>query len=204
MIPAMPFHQRPAFWAAALILALGAVAALRIGDAIGPSAGYLLIVIAMSLMIPFVRTTMARQKSRGHLSPAIARYTRRFMIASFGYMLGLGLAVTIHERVALSTGGSALIALLPILPIVGMVWTMARYLFEETDEYLRHRAMMASLFGLGFVLTGGTFWGFLETFEVAPHVDAWWVFPVWAIGLGAAQCAMAQCDRRGSGIGGNA
>ena len=40
---------------------------------------------------------------------------------------------------------------------------------------------------LGLVLALGIFWGFLEMFELVPHVWAWWVLPVWAIGLGFAQ-----------------
>ena len=28
---------------------------------------------------------------------------------------------------------------------------------------------------------------FLEMFELVPHIWAWWVLPVWAIGLGLAQ-----------------
>ena len=46
---------------------------------------------------------------------------------------------------------------------------------------------MAALFALGVVLAIGIFYGFLETFELVPHIWAWWVLPVWAIGLGLAQ-----------------
>jgi len=83
------------------------------------------------------------------------------------------------------------------VPIYAMIWAMARYLVEEDDEFLRHRAIMASLFGLGLVLAAGSFWGFLETFGVVPHVDAWWTFPAWAIGMGIAQCWMSWRDRTG-------
>jgi len=165
---------------------------------------FILMVFAMLQIIPLTRASLAKQRSTGHLSPAIVRYTRRFLLASFGYMLGLGIAVTIANRVDLSGLESFLIALLPVIPVLGMIWTMARYLIEEGDEFLRHRAIMASLFGLGAVLTLGTFWGFLETFEVVPHIWAWWVFPVWAMGMGLGQCGMALADRRagdGSGEG---
>ena len=49
------------------------------------------------------------------------------------------------------------------------------------------RAMGYDALALGLVLALGIFWGFLEMFELVPHVWAWWVLPVWAIGLGLAQ-----------------
>ena len=192
----LPLHRRPAFWAGGIFAAFGIISALRMTDAIGSTTGFILMVFAMLQIIPLTRASLAKQRSTGHLSPAIVRYTRRFLLASFGYMLGLGVAVTIANRVDLSEIESFLIALLPVIPVLGMIWTMARYLIEEEDEFLRHRAIMASLFGLGGVLTLGTFWGFLETFEVVPHIWAWWVFPVWAIGMGLGQCWMALADRR--------
>ena len=189
---------RPSTWGVSIFLAFGAIAALRISGAIGAPTGFILMVLAMTLMIPLGRSSMAKQRRQGFVSPAITRYTRRFLLASFGYMLGLGLAVTIHDQVELGTGESFLIALLPIVPVFAMIWTMARYIVEEEDEYLRHRAIMASLAGLGVVLAFGTFWGFLETFDVVPHIFAWWTFPAWAIGMGLAQCWMALRGRMGA------
>jgi len=194
----LPLHRRPGFWAGGLFAAFAVISALRISDAIDSTTGFILMVVAMLQIIPLTRASLAKQRSTGHLSAAVARYTLRFLFATFGYVLGLGIAVTIANRVELSQGESFLIALLPVIPVLGMIWTMARYLIEEEDEFLRHRAIMASLFGLGAVLTLGTFWGFLETFEVVPHVWAWWVFPVWAMGMGLGQCWMGLADRRAS------
>lgn len=186
------------FWAGLMFASFGVIAALRITDAIGETTGFILMACAMLLIVPLTRAGLAHQRTTGHLSPAVARYTRRFMIASLGYMLGLGIAITLSERMELSGVGAFAIALLPVLPIFAMIWTMARYLIEEDDEFLRHRATMASLAGLGLVLAAGSFWGFLETFGVVPHVDAWWTFPVWAIGMGIAQCWMSWRDRAGT------
>ena len=189
--------SRPSTWGVSIFIAFGVIAFLRVTDAVNPTTGFILMVLAMTLMIPLVRASMAKQERQGFVSPAITRYTRRFLLASFGYMLGLGLAVTINDRVDLGTGESFMIALLPIIPVFGMIWTMARYIVEEEDEYLRHRSIMANLFGLGVVLAFGTFWGFLETFDVVPHIWAWWPFPTWAIGMGLAQCWMALRNRTG-------
>jgi hypothetical protein len=186
------------FWAGLMFASFGAIAGLRITDAIGEPTGFILLACAMLLIIPLTRAGLAHQKTTGHLSPAVVRYSRRFVIASLGYVLGLGIAITLSERMDVSGANAFAIALLPVLPIFAMIWTMARYLIEEDDEFLRHRATMASLFGLGLVLAAGSFWGFLETFGVVPHVDAWWTFPVWAIGVGIAQCWMSWRDRAGT------
>ena len=98
----LPLHRRPAFWAGGIFAAFGIISALRMTDAIGSTTGFILMVIAMLQIIPLTRASLAKQRSIGHLSPAIVRYTRRFLLASFGYMLGLGVAVTIANRVDLS------------------------------------------------------------------------------------------------------
>ena len=189
---------RPGTWAGSIFASFGLIAGLRMSDAINATTGFILMAVAMVQLVPMVKAAMARQRAQGYVSPAIERYNKRFLFASFGYVLGLGLAVTINDRVELGQGETVLIALLPIIPIFGMIWTMARYIVEEQDEFLRHRAIMASLFGLGAVLALGTFWGFLETFEVVPHIWAWWVFPVWAIGMGLAQCWLSFRNRAGA------
>ena len=183
------------FWAGLMMGSFAAIAGLRMSDAIGETTGFVLMCGAMVLIVPLVRASLAHQRTTGHLSPAVVRYTHRFLVGTFGYMLGLGLAITLHERMELDGAAAFAIALLPVLPIFVMIWAMARYLIEEDDEFLRHRAAMASLFGLGVVLAAGSFWGFLETFGVVPHVWAWWTFPVWAIGMGLSQCWMAWRDR---------
>lgn len=185
------------FWAVLMFVSFGAIAALRITDAIGETTGFILMACTMLLIIPLTRAGLAHQRATGHVNLAVTRYTRRFTVASLGYMLGLGIAIALSERMELSGAGAFLIALLPVVPIFAMIWAMARYLVEEDDEFLRHRAIMASLFGLGLVLAAGSFWGFLETFGVVPHVEAWWTFPAWAIGMGIAQCWMSWRDRTG-------
>ena len=124
------------FWAGLMMGSFAAIAGLRMSDAIGETTGFVLMCGAMVLIVPLVRASLARQRETGHLSPAVVRYTRRFMAGTFGYVLGLGV-----------------------------------------------------------VLAAGSFWGFLETFGVVPHVWAWWTFPVWAIGMGLSQGWMAWRDR---------
>jgi hypothetical protein len=65
---------------------------------------------------------------------------------------------------------------------------MAQLLVEEKDEYLRSRHVHHALVATGVTLSLATVWGFLEQFNVVPHVAAYWVFPAWAMSLGLSQC----------------
>ena len=40
-----------------------------------------------------------------------------------------------------------------------------------------------SLIATGLALSAATVWGFLESADVAPHLDAYWVAVAWFLGL---------------------
>lgn len=169
-----------AFWAGLYVCAIIVIGALKISGAINGTTGFILMALSTGILIPMIRA----QNRGGCSSPAMLAYNKRVIASSFGYVLGLGTAITLWRNFDLSGPIIFLISLLPTLPTFGIIWAMARYLNEEQDEYLRHRTIMASIYGLGFVLAIGIFWGFLETFELVPHVWAWWVLPAWGIGSG--------------------
>ncbi len=181
----------PGFWAGNYFAASAIIVALVVTDAINSTTALILFVGALGLLIPMVRSTERKCRSNA----AIIRYNRRMLAASFGYVLGLGIAVALFNTMALPRPAVFAIALLPTVPTFVMIWAMARYLIEETDEYLRYRSVKAALVSLGLVLAVGIFWGFLETFELVPHVPSWWVLPVWALGLGVAQLWMWVRER---------
>ncbi|WP_100259991.1 hypothetical protein [Qipengyuania seohaensis] len=175
---------RPGLWVGLFFASAGVIIALRLTEAIEEPVGFILLALSMGLMIPFNK---AMKNSSCTYSAAMDVYNRRMMVCSIGYILGLGIAIVLWRNYELADWTVFALTLLPILPTFGMIWAMARYLTEETDEYLRHRSMMASLAALAFVLALGIFWGFLEMFELVPHIWAWWVLPAWAIGLAGAQ-----------------
>ncbi|HJS11158.1 hypothetical protein [Sphingopyxis sp.] len=188
--------RQPGLWAAAFAVALFAIAYCEHRGLLGGWRSLPFVAAATLLLVPMTKAANNRQAAAGALSPATRRYNRRMLIWSLGYVLCLGTAMTVrnylHPQGALLWG----IAVLPSVPMIFFVWTLARYVVEEEDEYLRYRQTSAALIGLALVLLAGTLWGFLETFGVAPHVPAWWVVPVWAIGLGLGQMIMASVDRR--------
>lgn len=175
-------RRSPYRWAVLYFIAVGAVGVLKLTGAINEPTGFILLALATGLLIP-----LARQKNAACASKAMVDYNRRVLFSAFGYALGLGVAVTLWNNYDLSRPVVFAISLLPTLPTFGVIWAMARYLAEEQDEYLRYRTIMAALVALGLVLALGIFWGFLEMFELVPHVWAWWVLPVWAVGLALAR-----------------
>lgn len=172
----------PGRWVALYFFSVVIIAVLKLTGAIESPVGFILLAAATCLLLP-----LARRRSDGCISRAMVDYNRRIVFSSLGYVLGLGIAVTLWNSYQLSDALVFAISLLPTVPTFGIIWAMARYLAEEQDEYLRHRMIMAALVALGVVLAIGIFYGFLEMFELVPHIWAWWVLPVWAIGLGLTQ-----------------
>ena len=188
---------RPGLWMGLFLASAGVIAALKVTDAIDSTTGFILFAAATGLLIPFSRSLGRRDSTC--VSRAAIRYTKGIAITSLLYVLGLGLAITLDRRMELSGAVAFLVALMPVIPILAMIWVMGRYLVEEQDEYLRYKAMIASLAGLALVLAAGSFWGFLETFGLVPHMPGWWAVPVWAIGMGLGQAWMSLRDKAGDG-----
>lgn len=77
------------------------------------------------------------------------------------------------------------LAILPALPIIGVIWTIMRLLVEETDEYIRMLFVRQTLFATGFCLTIMTVWEFLQNYDlVAPGTHGFGATFVWFVGLG--------------------
>lgn len=176
-----------AAWNWAFVLALAALALLRIFDVIGNLAAHVGAIAVICCAIPLAISANRRAREKGCTSPALERYNKGIAVTSVAYVVGLGVAMVIYKNHELSLMMRAAITLLPVVPTLALIRVVVRYVGDETDEYLRHRFVMASLAGIATVLVLGTVWGFLEVFAVVPHVWAWWVLPVWAIGMGVYQ-----------------
>jgi hypothetical protein len=182
-------------WGAAFLLGMfGTGFAARWFD-LPPVPSMLVMFPPLLLAVPFMRATERAQAASGALSPATRRYNRRGMVWTFSYVLLL--AVAVIGAKSLQAQGPLLwvLAVLPALPILYLVWTMARYLIEEQDEYLRMKVVNAALLATGLLLALATVWGFLETFGLVPHVPGWAALPVWAIGLGLGTAINRWRDR---------
>ena len=175
------------FWVTAFMVGMFGTGLLLFTDFVQPPWGMAVMLLPMLLLIPLVRASERMQRATGCASPAAVRYNRRMLAASFAYVIGFLIAVALFDDRAVSKPVAAMLSLLPTFGTFGMIWAMARYVIEEDDEYLRARTVNAALVATGLLLAAGTFWGFLTTFGVTPHVPMWAVVPVWAIGLGIGQ-----------------
>ena len=175
---------------------LGIILALGTSGAIEPPALYVLLVLPVALSVMTIaRSVRYWQEQKGQVytgrSSAQRRYLLRFTLASGLYMVGMGIAIAVHDDVS-DPVLLGLLALLPALPAVAMALTFRTYLSTETDEYLRHRLTQSALGGLWAVLVLGVIYGFIETFAPVPHIPVWWVLPVWAVGMGLSQARLAR------------
>ena len=185
------------------ILWAGAIGLVVFGGTTGvldPGAFVALVIVlpifaALSILGPWAAKACASPDA----SAANLRYGRRILLAGLAYAIGLVAAITLDQRLHLTGTTAFLIALLPVMPIFGMIWAMGAYIVEEQDEYLRHRATLSALVGLALVLGLGSFWGFLDDFGVVPHAPGWWAMPVWAIGMGFGRMGLAWRDRMDKG-----
>jgi hypothetical protein len=173
----------------AFVLAMGVAGGVINSVHLGVLGAFAVAVIPMLLLIPMVRSTERAQIESGCSTPATLRYNRRVLVMSFGYLLALFVALGLTRRMHIEGPLLWALAVLPAIPITGIVVAMGRWLVEETDEYQRMRTARASLIATGLVLVLASLWGFLEMFGLAPHLWLWAVFPVWAIGLAIGQLA---------------
>jgi hypothetical protein len=118
------------------------------------------------------------------LNPAIRRYNRRVIGLSLLYAAFLLFAVYGFKHQLVHGLIAYVAAVLPALPIIGIFGAMGRYLVEEQDEYVRMLMVRQSLWASGFALSLATIWGFLESFDLVGHIDAYNIAIVWFLGLG--------------------
>jgi MFS family permease len=104
-------------------------------------------------------------------NPAARRYYRRLIVTLLLYAasLAVSIGVFIHFR---PTGPLAYaLAILPAIPVIGILAVFGLYLAEEKDEFQRFIGVQAMLWGIGGLLAVTTVWGFLESFVHIPHLN---------------------------------
>lgn len=115
---------------------------------------------------------------------AIKRYNRTIFALSAVYAVTLFAAIYVFNHHLVSGAVAVIVSILPALPIIGMFAAIARYLIEESDEYIRMMEVRKTLVATGFALGIATIWGFMESFEVVGHVESFYIAVLWFGGLG--------------------
>lgn len=118
-------------------------------------------------------------------SSAWKRYNIRIIWLSLLYAFFLLAAIYGFKHHLLGGVLTYVAAILPALPVIGIFAAIGRYIVEEPDEYVRMLMVRQTLWASGFALSVATIWGFLESFELAGHVESFYIAIVWFFGLGA-------------------
>jgi hypothetical protein len=100
------------------------------------------------------------------------------------YIITLFIAVRLIGHGGVRGVLAHVLAILPGLSVAGIFWAVGKLLVEETDEYLRMLLVRQTLVATAFALSLATVWGFLENFDLVPHVDAYYIAILWFAGLG--------------------
>lgn len=117
------------------------------------------------------------------------RYT--FRILGFGLLYAVALVGTLLVmQQAWAPGGAAayVLATIPALPVLGMIWAIGRLVIETDDEYQRFLFVKQILIATALTLAIATVWGFLEDFGMAPHAPAYWATVLWFAMIGVGGC----------------
>lgn len=120
-------------------------------------------------------------------SPAVRRYMRRYIPAMVVYVAVIFGVSWIFNRFAPTGPLAWILALAPAVPILFVIAALGLYLKEEADEFVRGMMIESMLWGIGVIMAVMTVWGFLELYAKAPHLSAFWAFPLFCIAMGVAQ-----------------
>lgn len=119
------------------------------------------------------------------MPPAIRRYLLRLSVLMTIYVVFIFLAGYLFRHNPPSGVAAYALAMLPALPVIGVVWVIMRLIAEETDEYLRLLYVKENLFATGFCLTVMTVWEFLQNYDLVSNDNhGFGATFVWFMGLG--------------------
>jgi len=129
------------------------------------------------------------------MNPARRRFTWRFVPLMIGYsvLMVFSTGTIASQHPAGST--LAMLALLPAIPLVATIAVLGLYLVEETDEFVRHRHVVAMIWAVGAVLAVATVWGFLRTAGAVDEPPVYLAYPFWCVCYALAQGGQIVADR---------
>ena len=128
--------------------------------------------------------------SKPRISPSAAnrRYQVHLIVAMLIYMALVFVSVTLLKTEHAPTVRT-LLALMPALPIVWVMWAVIRYL-GEADELQRRVHLEALSIAAGATAFLSLTYGLLEDLAGFPHFSAWWTFVVIDMIWGATSCIL--------------
>ena len=125
----------------------------------------------------------------GAFNPVRRRYLIRTLVVTGIYVAGVVGAKYLISNVGVSQPLAVAVALVPGLAMAAMFYNTISMIGATTDEFMRMLAVRQQLIAAGIALAGASVWGSLEMFYLAPHVDAFYIVVLWAMGLFVGQLA---------------
>lgn len=171
-------------WIIAYTLSVGAAFALIGGVVTDTRIGLLLWAPVAVSAVMIVYTSWRRHRLLGTLSSAARSFWRRIVASAVLAFSGFAITGIIWDSYGRTETWSAALALLPYAGFGGIIWSVHRYIVDETDEYLRAQAVRQVLIA-GFVtLMVSALWGGLA---FAGYIPSGWVglvVLIWFGGMG--------------------
>lgn len=149
-----------------------------------PAIAVPLFAVPVAALIWMVVQTRRAKRFQGNVPSSSRAYGYRVAALALGYVALLMLAIWLNQHYQLRGVTAVIVAVLPALPLIGMIVAMARLIVEAKDEYQRMLHVRQMLVATGFTLAVSSVWGFLEEFGLVMHVPAYWTFILWCGGLG--------------------
>jgi hypothetical protein len=122
---------------------------------------------------------MADVKTFCAQTPAQRRHSRRVLYAALLYAAILIPVVYVIRHGVVTGSWRMVLAVLPAIPLIGMFGSYARYLSEETDEYIRMMVVRQILTATTVAMVCAVVWGFLVDLGGAPPIATYWIAFVW-------------------------
>lgn len=120
-------------------------------------------------------------------TPAFRRYQHRVIGSSLIYAAALCGAVWLFKHHPPEGALGYAVAVAPAIPLMGIIASMGLFLKEEVDEFRRAVMVEQILWATGATLAFAKIWGFLESFGLARHMEAYWGACVWFAMFGLAR-----------------
>jgi hypothetical protein len=76
------------------------------------------------------------------------------------------------------------LALFPAAGILGAFYAIGMLIVETGDEFIRMLIVRQVLYATAIAMSLAAVWGFLEMFELVPHVEGFYWAVAWFVGFG--------------------
>jgi hypothetical protein len=148
------------------------------------AAGYTLAVAGLAVL---PHRALQRRGLEAPMRAPQRRYMLRILPPMLLYCFALPFAISAHKTLSPDGVLAWVIALAPTIPVLFAIRAIVLLYHEEDDEYQRAKAAYAHVWATCLALAICTAFGFLQMFKLAPRLDLWVAFPLWALCLIPAQ-----------------